>query len=274
MKTIIVPTDYSSVSLNALNYAVNLAKDIKARIVLYHSYQVPVTFSEVPVVTASIDQLQSDSQEKLEHLKKDVEHVTSGEVDIVIENKLGDVVEELADLCEEYNPFAVVMGTKGAGALERLIIGSSTLATIKRLSVPVIIVPPGATYKHIRKIGFACDFTKVRETTPVEEIGSLMKTFDARLYVLNVDYKEKHFTGNLTEESEHLHELLQHLQPSFHYINSVNVEEGINAFADANNIDLLLTIPKKHGFIESIFRKSQSSELVLHSHLPIAAIHE
>jgi hypothetical protein len=37
---------------------------------------------------------------------------------------------------------------------------------------------------------------------------------------------------------------------------------------------MLLTIPKKHNFLENIFHKSKSEDLVLHSHLPIIAIHE
>jgi hypothetical protein len=166
------------------------------------------------------------------------------------------------------------MGTKGAGAIERMIIGSSTLAAIKRLDAPVLIVPPGATYKPIKKIGFACDFNHVKDTIPVEEIEALVKTFNASLHILNVDYKEKHFTGDLTAELTEINEMMAHLNPHYNYINSKFVEEGINAFADANHIDLLLTVPKKHNFWENIFRKSQSSELVLHSHLPIIAVHK
>lgn len=274
MKTLIVPTDFSPVSINALHYAINLAKDIKARILLFHTYQIPVTFSEVPVITVSIDQLQKESEDRLTQLKRDIEHIVSGEVEIEAENRMGDVVEELAQLCNEVDPFAVVMATKGAGALERLIIGSNTLFAIKRLLVPVIIVPPGAVYKPIRKIGFACEFENVKETTPIEEIETIMQTFNASLHVLNVDYKERHFTGETTIEATALHELLEHLNPAYHYIDSPDVEEGINSFADANMIDALLTIPKKHSFLETIFKKSKSKELVLHSHLPIIAIHE
>lgn len=273
MKTILVPTDFSPVSLNALHYALALAKDLSAEIVLYHAYQIPVTFSEVPVVTISLEELQKESEAKLQELKTDAEHITSHQITITAENVLGDVVEELDALCKKRNPFMVVMGTKGAGALERMIIGSSTLAAIKRLEVPVLIVPPGATYKPIHKIGFACDFNNVKDTIPVAAIDMLVKTFNASLHILNVDYKEKHFTGDISMESTALHEIMEHLNPKYNYINSKDVEEGINAFSDANGIDLLLTVPKKHGFWENIFRKSQSSELVLHSHLPIVAVH-
>lgn len=273
MKTLIVPTDFSSASVNALNYALALAKEINARIILFHAYQIPVTFSEVPVVTISLEELQRETDAKMEQLLQDARHVSSGVLDISIENVLGNTVEELGELCRKYAPFAVVMGTKGAGALERMIIGSTTLDAIKELTVPVLIVPPGAVYKSIHKIGFACDFRDVKETIPANAILEFIAAFKASLHILNVDFKEKHFSGETPLETEEIHELLGAVNPSYHYINSTQVDEGINAFSDANRIDLLITVPKKHSFWESIFRKSQSSELVLHSHLPIVAMH-
>ncbi len=273
MKTLIVPTDFSSASVNALNYALALAKEINARIILFHAYQIPVTFSEVPVVTISLEELQRETDAKMEQLLQDARHVSSGALDITIENILGNTVEELSELCKKYNPFAVVMGTKGAGALERMIIGSTTLDAIKELTIPVLIVPPGAVYKSIHKIGFACDFRDVKETIPANAILEFIAAFKASLHILNVDFKEKHFSGETPLETEEIHELLGAVNPSYHYINSTQVDEGINAFSDANRIDLLITVPKKHSFWESIFRKSQSSELVLHSHLPIVAMH-
>lgn len=273
MKTLIVPTDFSSASVNALNYALALAKEINARIILFHAYQIPVTFSEVPVVTISLEELQRETDAKMEQLLQDARHVSSGALDISIENILGNTVEELSELCNKYTPFAVVMGTKGAGALERMIIGSTTLDAIKELTVPVLIVPPGAVYKSIHKIGFACDFRDVKETIPANAILEFIAAFKASLHILNVDFKEKHFSGETPLETEEIHELLGAVNPSYHYINSTQVDEGINAFSDANRIDLLITVPKKHSFWESIFRKSQSSELVLHSHLPIVAMH-
>jgi len=273
MKKIIVPTDFSAVSLNAAHSAMHLAHDIGASIVLFHAYQVPIAFSEVPVVTASIDQLQSDSLERLAGLKKDLGHIAAGPTEIILESRMGDVVEELGSVCKTHQPFAVVMGTRGAGALERLILGSSTLSAIRRIAFPVIVVPPGALYRKIGRIGFASDLDDVKETTPAKGIADLVETLGADLLVLNVEEKEGHFTGDEFMETRHLYESLDHLNPSYHYIRSIDVAEGIHAFAEANGIDLLMVIPKRHGLIEGLFRKRQSSELVLHSHIPVASIH-
>ena len=49
MKTIIAPTDFSTVSANACFYAANLAADIKADLVLLHIMELPVSVAEYPV---------------------------------------------------------------------------------------------------------------------------------------------------------------------------------------------------------------------------------
>jgi len=274
MKTLVVPTDFSPVAINAMNYALNLAKDIYAEVVLFHAYQVPVAFSEVPVVTISLDEMKKQSDEKMEELRQSVQHVTSGEVDVRIHNVLGDTVEELEIFCNREKPFAIIMGTHGAGALETLFLGSTTITTINRLHCPVMIIPPGATFKPIHRIGFACDYSRVAESTPIVEIKKWVALFDAKIKVLNVDYNNRQFNPNVPLSVTKVHELLQPLNPEFHYIDDPDVEEGINAFAETHGIDLLITIPKKHKLLEKIFQRSRTRTLALHAHVPILAIHE
>jgi nucleotide-binding universal stress UspA family protein len=274
MKTIIVPVDFSPVSINAMNYAANMASSIDASIILFHAYQVPVAFSEVPVVTISMDEMKKISEEKMDELKRNLEHITSGKIKIYAESRLGDTIDELESYCKTINPFAVVMGTRGAGAIERLFMGSNTLSAIRHLNWPVITVPPGAVFHGIRKIGFACDFQKVVETTPVQIIKDLCGMFNAKLLILNVDYKNKGFKPDIPEQSLLLHTMLEKLNPSYHFIDNPNVEEGIDSFAETHAIDLIITIPKKHKLTEGLFQKSHTRELAFHSHIPLLAIHE
>jgi nucleotide-binding universal stress UspA family protein len=274
MKSLIVPTDFSPVSVNAMNYALNLAKDIHAGIILFHAYQVPVAFSEVPVVTISLEEMKLQSDQKMQELKESVQHVASGEVEIRVHNVLGDTIEELEMLCNAEKPFAVVMGTRGAGTIETMFLGSTTMSAVNRLHVPVLIVPPGASFKIIHRIGFACDYSQVAETTPISEIKKWVNLFDAKLKVLNVDYKNRQFNPNVPMSLTKVHELLAPLNPDFHYIDDPEIEEGINAFAETHGIELLITIPKKHKLLDKIFQRSHTRTLALHAHVPILAIHE
>ncbi len=275
MKTIIVPTDFSPVSINAMNFAADMAVNINASIMLLHVYQVPVSMTDIPVVLVSADELKKDSELKLKELKASLAHITSGEIKIYTEAIMGDVVDELEDVCKRIQPFTVVMGTKGTSGVERMLFGSTTLSAIRHLKWPVIVVPPGKEFgTGIKKIGFACDFSKVIESTPVQFIKSMVKEFGAELHVLNVDYENRHFKPETPEESLMLHTLLEDLDPKYHFINHKDIEDGINEFADNNNIDLLITIPKKHRLLDSLFRHSSTKQFVTQSHVPVMCVHE
>jgi len=274
MKTIIVPTDFSAISNNAIDYAIDLAKATGSSILLFHAYQVPVSMTDVPIVLLSVEDLQKSNESKMDDVKKSVQGRTGNSIKIYAETKLGDTVDELEEVCNKVKPFAVVMGTKGATGMERVLFGSTTLTTIRHLNWPVIVVPPGKKYSIIKKIGFACDFREVVHTTPTHFIKDFVKEFNAELHVLNVDYKNSHFKPNTPQESVLLHTLLEDLNPKYDFIEDANIEVGIEKFAEKNNLDLVITIPKKHKLLEGLFRKSHTKDLIFHSHLPIMCVHE
>jgi len=275
MKTIIVPTDFSPIATNAMNFAADMAVNINASLMLLHVYQVPVSMTDVPVVLVSSEELRKSTEAKLQELRESVTHITSGKIKIYTETRLGDVSDELEDVCKNIRPFAVIMGTRGASGVERVLFGSTTLTAIRHLTWPVIVVPPGKEYgAGIKKIGFACDFDKVVESTPIQFIKNMVKEFGAELHVLNVDYESKHFKPETPEESLMLHTLLEGLNPNYHFINHPDIEDGINEFVEGNNIDLLITIPKKHKLLDSLFKQSSTKQLITQSHVPVMCVHE
>ena len=275
MKTIIVPTDFSPVSINAMNFAVNMAEGIDASLLLLNVYNIPVSYSEVPIMLVSVDEMKKSSEDQLAELKKNVIHVTSGKVKVYTESRMGNTVDELEELCKHIQPFAVVMGAKGKTSIEKVVFGSTTLTAIRHLTWPVICVPPGKEYgKGIKKIGLACDFKQVVETTPVQFIRQIVKEFNAELHILNVDYKEKHFRPETPEQSFLLHNLLEDVKPFYHFINNPDIEDGINEFAESNNLDLVIAIPKKHNLLGGIFKPSSTKQLVFQSHIPVMCVHE
>ncbi len=274
MRTLIVPTDFSPSATNAMNYAMEMALALDASVLLLHVYQVPVAFSEVPVATVSIEEMNKMSEERLEEQKAAIAHISSGKIKVYSESRLGDVVDELEKLCKSVMPFAVIMGTRGTTAIERLFMGSSALTAIRHVSYPVMVIPPGAVFKGIKKIGFACDFRQVIETTPVPVIRKIVNEFGAHLHVLNVDFNNRHFKAETPEQTILLHTMLEDLKPDYHFINDPNIEHGIDHFAESHNLDLIITIPKKHKLMEGIFRPSSTKQLLFHTHIPIMCIHE
>ncbi len=273
MKTIIVPTDFSNPSNNALDYGIEMAKAINASLMIFHVYQVPVSISDTPVVLISVDELRKTAENNLMALKEELEIKNPG-LKIYAEAVLGNVIDEMETLCEKIRPFAVVMGSKGTTGFEQALFGSTTLGLIRHLNWPVICVPSKSKFKGgIHKIGFACDCNKVVETTPANFLCEFIKTFHSELHVLNIDHNHKHLAEK-SQESLLLQTMLEESKPTWHFINNKNVEEGIHSFADDNDIDMLVAIPKKHTMLDSLMHYSHTKELVFHSHVPVMCIHE
>jgi nucleotide-binding universal stress UspA family protein len=275
MKTIIIPTDFSPAADNAVRYGVDMALAVNASVLLLHVYNIPIALGDVPVALLSVDELKDAADRNIDQLRKDVGQISSGKIKIDAETRLGNVIDELEELCKTIQPFAVVMGTTGMSAVERTLFGSNALSAIKHITYPVICVPKGKQYGNgVHKIGLACDFKEIVETTPVEEIKDFVKEFHAQLFVLNVDYDNRQPNGDTGQQSALLHTALEEVNPEYHFINHKDVENGINDFADAHSLDLIIAIPKKHKLLDGLFKKSSTRQLVFESHVPVMCVHE
>ncbi len=273
MKAIIVPTDFSAISDNAVKYASDMALAMGSHLLLLNVYQLPISFSEVPLVTISLDEIRKISEQKLAELKKNLETITGGKLKIYTESKMGEVAEEISKLCKILDPFAVTMGTRGTTGAGRFFLGSNTLSVVSKVGVPVFVIPPGVRFKPFKRIGLATDLRDVVASTPVAKIRSIVQFFNAELHVLNVDYKRKHFTASTPEETMNMDTLLAGLNPIYDFIENKDISEGLDGFTEKHDLDLLITLPKKHSVLERFFEKSTTRELIHETHIPVMCLH-
>jgi nucleotide-binding universal stress UspA family protein len=272
MKTIIVPTDFSPIADNAVRYGLDMAGAMNCSLVLVNVYQLPISFSEVPLVTISMDEIKKISQEKLKELKGELERI-DGKTKIYTESRLGDVAEEINKIKEELHPQAIVMGTRGVSGVGRFFLGSNTMDVISKVDVPVFVIPPGVRFAAFKKIALATDYNNVIENTPVAPIREWVNFFNADLHVVNVDYERRLFTSYTPEEALHLDTLLSDLHPVYDFVENKDTDEGLLDFVEKKNMDLLIMVPKKQGVLEKILEKSTTREVIQQAHLPLMCVH-
>ena len=275
MKVILVPTDFSEVAKNAAQYAIELAKQVHAqKIVLYNAYQAPViTEPTMPVVQLiDMDTLKGITEEGLETFKAWMQPLTPAGIELDTLSEFAVLSNNIDDVCERVQADIVVMGITGGSKIEEVLIGSTAISVVNHSKVPVIIIPPDARYSPVQKVALACDFKKIEDTTPLHAIKTILKDTNATFMVLHVDHHQ--VSDGAMREREKLQQMLQGLNPEFHQVQHEDFVEGINDFADKNGIDLLITIPKKHGLFEGLFKRSHTKRLAFHSHVPLMCIHE
>ena len=270
MRTIIVATDFSKSATNAAHYAASMARSLQAELFLLHAYEMPVSSGEISL-PVDLDAWQQDAESLLHQLKQELETQTNGMVNIRGQVHMGSFYSELRIVCDQLKPYAVVIGSTGKTAAERILFGSSAVYTMKHLPWPVIAVPHGVAFSGIRKIGLACDMENV-EGLPWDEIGMLLKDFQAELHLLNIGLRTA-LDSDVKIATHFLYEKFKPLKAKFHFLNGTDIDRGILEFAEKKHIDLLIVLPRRKSLINSLLKKSHTRQFVLHSHLPVMALH-
>jgi nucleotide-binding universal stress UspA family protein len=272
MKTILVPTDFSTTAKNAALYAIDLANQLhSSKIILYNAYQAPVvTEPTMPVMQMlDVDTLKKISEDSMKQFKSSFASSNNIQIETICEYAV--LPNAIRDICEKTGADLVVMGITGSSKFEEVLIGSTAISVVKHTKVPVIVIPPNAKCQQIGKVMLACDYKKVEETTPVMPIKKLLDATNAKFFVLNISGKQK---GADTKQEELISRMFSEYNIEYSYSNNDDFINGINDFAEANNIDMIITIPKRHGMFDGLFKESHTKQLAFHSHVPLMCIHE
>ncbi|MBS1914718.1 MAG: universal stress protein [Bacteroidetes bacterium] len=271
MKKILVATDFSTASTNAVNYAADMAAKIYADLVVVHVATVPVNISEIPVMISD-EEIKRDAENNIQELKKELEKRTAGKLNIETKVEIGSFFQSLKEICSEVKPYIVIIGTQGKSQIEKLFLGTHAAHVLQHLTWPVMAIPPKAIFSGIKKIGLACDFNSVAKSTPVNEIKRFVTDLHAELHVVNIGRKEK-YNPELVFQSGQMEEMLVSLKPDYHLITGEDLDRGLLDFADMQHVDILIVLPKEHNIIEKILHKSHTKEFTKHTHVPLLALH-
>lgn len=278
MEALLLPTDFSATAKNAAVYALQLAAQLQVKkIVLYHSYEIPVSIDPLlpGIQMLDLETRKDDSEKALADFAQEIR--TLGD-QIVIDtlNEYGALTAGLDDVCEKVGAGLVVMGIMGGGILEEKLIGSNAISVAKHTRRPVIIVPPGATFTKIEEIMLTGDFDINDQAVPTGQLTTLLRETGARLFVFahepGTDRDEKKLSEML-DGNEAMHALLRDYPPEYHVSRNKNFIESINDFALEYQIDLIITLHKKHGFFENLFSPGHTKTLAFHSHVPLMIVH-
>ncbi|MFO0678921.1 MAG: universal stress protein [Polyangiaceae bacterium] len=139
-KTFLVPVDFSTASERALDHAILLAQKLDAKIVVLHSYELPViglmesTFVLPAEVAAQLQDASSKGLAALVARKK----ASFPRIEGVLHE--GEPSAMILKTATETGADTIVMGTHGRRGLSRALLGSVTEKIVRSSPVPVLTV--------------------------------------------------------------------------------------------------------------------------------------
>jgi len=276
MKTILVPTDFSKISRNAIDYAAEMAKLTKSKLVLFHVYDIPVVTAEAPIVMPGWEDIEKDCMNGLKKMERSIWRKYGKGVETECICQLGFSVSEIIkQYTDENNIDLVVMGMQGAGYISEKLMGSNATSLIKRANCPVLVINEHVKFTSLKKIVLACDYEKVPVKSILEPLKEFVKLFKSQVYVLNVIKEiKKSVAVKKSAAGAAIEDSLEGIKHSFHFVENDDTIEGINEFVSDKKADMVVIIPRKHKFLDNIFHERNTKRMAFHTSIPLLALHE
>ncbi|RMG83898.1 MAG: universal stress protein [Bacteroidetes bacterium] len=275
MKKILVPVDFSENSKMAFQFARELARRFRVSLDLVHCY-LPEIDAASPFLQRDPEALLKAKMDQLKHFQNQPPNEGGGVATQIEANLIlrpGYPGEEIVSMSRDYD--LIVMGTTGVSNPMRELFGSVSSEVALHADCAVMLVPPGVTFRGFNNILFASHYDSVVPMV-LYEIREWAGFFRSNIHFVHVRPKDS--TEPFDELEERIFKaLFEEKEPEFaFYMTEVaadSVVDGLNAYADKNNIDLVVMVHPRRGFFESIFHKSQTKALALNARRPLLVFH-
>lgn len=268
MKRILVATDHSAPADNAMNYAANIAKQMNAEIVLFSVYKMSIHAGNAMASLENIDKLKKVSEERLEEAAREL----SQRYKIPVSWKLGvnGTIEALNAMTDDSPVDLVVMGIE-SDLTEYKMFGNTTTDAIKLRKFPILVVPNDYKYDGIQRIMYACEASYIKDGCTLDVLKNITRAYDAELDVLHVLDANSKMSGDIQLEFI-VDQVLNDVAHEYKYVQNTKVGEGIAEALKTYPSDLLVMVPHKIGFFESLIKGSQTNHMTVRTRIPLLVI--
>lgn len=276
MKRIILPTDFSKNSINAIRYAMRLFEDEESTFYLMNTYTPAIYQAEYvlhsPGQIGLGDIYQSESQEQLEKLQARLEkEFNNPKHQLMTHSAFNILVDEVVSVCKNEKADLVIMGTQGASGAKEIFLGTHTVHVIKKAKCPVIAIPAEFTFHRPAQVLFPTDYEVDYSEEGFSVLLQLLKQEHSHLHVLHISTGYE-LTAKQLANKQRLRELLSEIPHSFHEEPSQEIIDGINKFQQEHRVHLLAMIRNKHTFLERLFIEPVIKKIGFHVKIPFMVI--
>jgi nucleotide-binding universal stress UspA family protein len=204
-KNILVATDFSPASDQAVEYAASLARRYGSAIYLTHV----VTLDGYPLISPEYAamMLEKKHSEVKTHFRETLQSGELSGIPFKTVAKEGNLWPTIEECIKTFDIDLVIVGTRGAGAVQKMLVGSSAEEIFRKAEVPVLTIGPVTTKEpwyemEFKNILFATDFGKSAERE-AEYAFSLAQEHRSRLTLLHVFPNSEDYGGEAAIEMEH-----------------------------------------------------------------------
>ena len=273
MKTLLVPTNFSIQSDNAILYAVEFGEKLNAKITLFHAYHTFPDDHRIPFEQNCVEPalIRHQSETELKKRCLDIGNKTSLPCDFI--NLEGLAQEAIIDQANTLKPEILIVGTEKHTPIQRMS-KTKTEKVIQNVDCSVMSVPLDKEYTAIRKIAFAIYY----HASEIDEIRYLLKIaekFDAEIHIIHVVRS----MDNVNIERNYFEAFKEEVQDSipdqdfvFCFIKGDNISEELEHYVEDAQIDLIAVTRSKKNVVDKMLSTGVSTQLYRNLNIPLLVL--
>lgn len=279
MKTLLIATDLSANAAQVAGYAYRFAQDLRAKLLICYTMNVPAEIPQNGIVAwpqEVYDDMDQDSKKELAKLKDQLIATSKRgayQPEVVCVQDAGFVTDVVNAQAIHQNADLIIIGAHGNDRLGTWMIGNHSRKMIEAAVRPLLLVPSGAAYRPIKRIGFGSDFKHPEaDLKALRELVVMAKALDAELVLTHIDQgkDDPAYTSIVKASLNELMRKLDHGKVSAKVVKSEHVANGLDWLVRHGHIDLLAMVHRQHGFFDQLIHGSRTQQAA--SQIPVPLI--
>lgn len=254
ISTILIPFDFTEISLRALKYAAHyVGNDEHLKIVLAH-------VSNDDTLVDFRKAFKSSEKKYQKGLKNKIEWVSVS----------GELTDALIKLQKKEDIDLIIMGTSGGSDLGP----TNTSNLVLKADCPVLVVPSDFDEFRLKNIALVLGKEAIDDTGVLATLLDVARRFDAKVHVITIENRPETFGYSETDEKNEntIQYYLENFYSEHVFIENPNVLDGILNYATQRDIDVITILPRNHTKHSKPSEGQLTELLTLHSPIPILAI--
>jgi nucleotide-binding universal stress UspA family protein len=278
MKNILLPTDFSNNSFNAIEYAIKLFNDVPCNFYLLHvdalsRSNVASNSLVLPYKTIDIAHTNTltDTFARIQNLTASKEH------QFIAIHDYGNLIDIIRKTVLDKGINLIVMGTKGASGIKETIVGSNTGEVITKVPCNLLVIPEKAEPFIPKEIAFPTDYNIFYSHSILEAISDMLRITSANCRVLNVVKPNIQLSRSQNHNMLYLQEYLEELYEkshSFHNLEYDKVKSAIEQFVVREKIDMVIMVAKNLNFLQQLLFDTTIKKISFQTKVPLLVLHE
>lgn len=268
MKTVLIATDFSDAANNATLYGLEFAKAFHASVVLVSAYeQVPVPVNEIPVLV-TLEDMYINVQRQLADTARMLENRYGMAVETCC--KEGSTMQAITEAIAAYRADLVIVGLKKTKYHFRRLLGGNVTAMVRKMPVPIIVVPEEIKYTSVTTIALANEssMAATADWHILDALKEIAQCFHSKLYMVRIEHNHFRESFEICNYPFQMNRMLS-LDPIFDCIESKDVSRALTDFVEAYHINMLAMLPHKHSLLEKWFIDDTTRTTVFEAPIPL-----